>query len=108
MLRLRAIAALLLTAVSGLWGRGDAQQTIRENPPLVIDSLYGPDVFAFYCAPCHGRDGKGSGTGRDRAQDPTARPHADRQTQRRHLPDASCGGLRDKWRREIRFRPRDG
>ena len=51
MLRLRAAgAALLLTAVSGLWGLSAAQQTIRENPPLVIDSLYGPDVFAFYCA----------------------------------------------------------
>ena len=62
MLRLRAaIAALLLTPAPGLWGLGAAQQTIRENPPLVIDSLYGPDVFAFYCAPCHGRDGKGSG-----------------------------------------------
>ena len=62
MFRLRAaLAALLLTAVSGLWGLSAAQQTLRENPPLVIDSLYGPDVFAFYCAPCHGRDGKGSG-----------------------------------------------
>jgi mono/diheme cytochrome c family protein len=23
--------------------------------------VYGPDVFAFYCAPCHGADGKGRG-----------------------------------------------
>jgi mono/diheme cytochrome c family protein len=62
MFRLRTIAALLLlAAVFGLCVRGYAQQTIRENPPLVINSLYGPDVFAFYCAPCHGRDGKGGG-----------------------------------------------
>ena len=61
MLRLRVIAALLLAGGFGLCVPSFAQQTIRENPPLVIDSLYGPDVFAFYCAPCHGRDGKGSG-----------------------------------------------
>ena len=62
MLRLRAaIAALLLTAASGLPGPRAAQQTIRENPLLVIDSLYGPDLFSFYCAPCHVRDGKGGG-----------------------------------------------
>jgi mono/diheme cytochrome c family protein len=61
MLRLRVIVALLLTTGFGLGVRGFARQTIRENPPLVIDSLYGPDVFKFYCAPCHGRDGKGGG-----------------------------------------------
>ena len=60
MRRLRAIAALLLATVFGLCIGGYAQP-IRENPPLVIDSLYGPDLFAFYCASCHGRDGKGSG-----------------------------------------------
>jgi mono/diheme cytochrome c family protein len=59
MLRLRIIIALLLAAF-GLGVRGLAQ-TIRENPPLVIDSMYGPDVFKFYCAPCHGLDGKGGG-----------------------------------------------
>lgn len=61
MLGLRVITALLLAIVFGLCVRGYAQQTHRQNPPLVIDSLYGPDVFAFYCAPCHGHDGKGSG-----------------------------------------------
>jgi len=29
--------------------------------PLVIDSMAGPDLFQFYCAPCHGRDGRGGG-----------------------------------------------
>jgi mono/diheme cytochrome c family protein len=61
MLRLRVIVSLLLTMGFGLGIRGLAQQTIRQNPPLVIDSLYGPDVFKFYCAPCHGHDGKGNG-----------------------------------------------
>ena len=30
-------------------------------PPLVIASLSGGDLFQFYCASCHGRDGKGDG-----------------------------------------------
>jgi mono/diheme cytochrome c family protein len=62
MLPLRlAFAAVILTAVFGVCVRGSAQQIIRERPRLAIDSLYGPDVFAFYCAPCHGRDEKGAG-----------------------------------------------
>jgi mono/diheme cytochrome c family protein len=61
MLRWQVIAELLLIAGCALSTEGSAQRTIRENPPLVIDSLYGPDVFRFYCAPCHGRDGTGGG-----------------------------------------------
>jgi mono/diheme cytochrome c family protein len=38
-----------------------AQTTGRQNPPLVIASVYGRDLFEFYCASCHGRDGKGGG-----------------------------------------------
>ena len=37
------------------------QTTGSRNPPLVIPSLYGRDLFEFYCATCHGRDGKGGG-----------------------------------------------
>ena len=33
----------------------------QRNPPLVIDSMVGRDLFDFYCATCHGRDGKGAG-----------------------------------------------
>ena len=33
----------------------------RTPPPLVIESLAGEDSFSFYCAPCHGRAGKGDG-----------------------------------------------
>jgi mono/diheme cytochrome c family protein len=36
-------------------------QTVPENPPLVIRSVLGRDLFEFYCATCHGRDGKGNG-----------------------------------------------
>ena len=51
----------LLIGVFTLRAGGAPQQTSPKNPPLVIDSLYGPDLFKFYCAPCHGRDGKGHG-----------------------------------------------
>ena len=37
------------------------QTTGRANPPLVIASMYGRDLFMFYCASCHGRDGRGGG-----------------------------------------------
>ena len=33
----------------------------RTNPPLVIESVAGNDVCAFYCASCHGRSGGGDG-----------------------------------------------
>jgi mono/diheme cytochrome c family protein len=32
-----------------------------QAAPLVINSLVGRDLFQFYCATCHGRDGKGAG-----------------------------------------------
>lgn len=38
-----------------------AQTTGQTRPPLVIRSTAGLDLFAFYCASCHGRDGTGGG-----------------------------------------------
>ena len=38
-----------------------AQQTGRTPPPLLIPSVAGGDLFRFYCASCHGREGKGDG-----------------------------------------------
>jgi mono/diheme cytochrome c family protein len=38
-----------------------AQTTGPPTPSLVIRSLAGRDLFGFYCATCHGRDGKGNG-----------------------------------------------
>jgi mono/diheme cytochrome c family protein len=37
------------------------QITGQRNPPLVISSTSGRDLFEFYCATCHGRDGTGGG-----------------------------------------------
>jgi mono/diheme cytochrome c family protein len=57
----------LSTTVSGLlilmcWdSRTVGQTTGPKNPPLVISSMDGRDLFDFYCASCHGRDGKGAG-----------------------------------------------
>lgn len=38
-----------------------AQTTGLKTPDLVIRSMAGKDLFEFYCASCHGRDGKGDG-----------------------------------------------
>lgn len=38
-----------------------AQTTGPCNPPLMVQSLVGRDLFEFYCASCHGRDAKGNG-----------------------------------------------
>jgi mono/diheme cytochrome c family protein len=52
---------LALLAVSLAHGSSAGQTTGPNNPPLVISSVYGRDLFEFYCASCHGRDGKGGG-----------------------------------------------
>jgi mono/diheme cytochrome c family protein len=57
------IAGLLVSvALATAWGQKAAgQQTARPPSPLVIPSLYGGDLYRFYCASCHGREGKGDG-----------------------------------------------
>jgi mono/diheme cytochrome c family protein len=50
-----------LGAFVGVAGAGQTGQPPQKRPPLVIDSMAGRDLFAFYCASCHGRDGKGDG-----------------------------------------------
>jgi mono/diheme cytochrome c family protein len=55
-------ALVALALISALAARGVAgQQNGRTPPPLVIPSMSGGDLFRFYCASCHGRDGKGDG-----------------------------------------------
>jgi mono/diheme cytochrome c family protein len=54
--------ALLLTIVAvaivlPVWAAGRQ----LKAPALVIPSMYGRDLYAFYCASCHGRDAKGDG-----------------------------------------------
>ncbi len=54
--------ALVALALISAWGSGVAgQQTGRTPPPLVIPSVSGGDLFRFYCASCHGHEGKGDG-----------------------------------------------
>ena len=52
------LSAMLVVALSfGTAG----QVTGPTRPPLIIPSLYGQDLYNYYCASCHGRDGKGGG-----------------------------------------------
>jgi mono/diheme cytochrome c family protein len=48
-----------ITIAAGVYAQG--QTTGRPNPPLVNPSVAGQDLFAVYCASCHGRDGAGHG-----------------------------------------------
>lgn len=57
----RAVVCLALCA-AGLGATAVAgQKTGPATPPLVIESMYGPDLYRLYCATCHGRDAKGGG-----------------------------------------------
>jgi mono/diheme cytochrome c family protein len=48
--------------VGGLAVLADAGQKIAPaTASLVIESMYGPDLYRHYCATCHGKDGKGRG-----------------------------------------------
>ncbi len=52
-------AALLVGGFAVMLAAG--QSTSPATPPLVIESMYGPDLYRLYCATCHGRDGRGNG-----------------------------------------------
>jgi mono/diheme cytochrome c family protein len=54
----RAVAALVGLV---LMPPAAAAQRPAQNPPLVIESMAGGDLFRFYCGSCHGADGKGQG-----------------------------------------------
>src|SRR6185503_5315015 len=57
-------AMLLTLAVAAAAAAGALAQTTAHpsRPPLAIRSLAGKDLFDFYCASCHGRDGSGNGS----------------------------------------------
>jgi mono/diheme cytochrome c family protein len=48
---------VLMTAAGGSM----SAQTPSRPPRLGLSSVYGPDLFRFYCASCHGPDGRGGG-----------------------------------------------
>ena len=54
-----AICASLL-ASAGV-AAAASQKTGPVTPPVVNESMYGPDLYRHYCATCHGRDAKGNG-----------------------------------------------
>ncbi|MBZ5558067.1 MAG: cytochrome c [Acidobacteriia bacterium] len=63
---MRASRIIGLCVIAGAWAGAmgavvPAQTTGPRNPPLVIQSVEGRDLFEFYCATCHGRDGRGGG-----------------------------------------------
>jgi mono/diheme cytochrome c family protein len=53
-----AIGTLVLAAVASTL---DAQPSKSRAQSLTIESMYGADLYDFYCASCHGIDGKGNG-----------------------------------------------
>jgi mono/diheme cytochrome c family protein len=55
---LLAIGGVVFLAASAPSLSGQARP---QRPSLVIPTLYGGDLFQFYCASCHGREGKGDG-----------------------------------------------
>jgi mono/diheme cytochrome c family protein len=54
---LTTFSATFLAAIA-MASQGPPSQAL---PPLVIESVAGKDNFDRYCAPCHGRDGRGAG-----------------------------------------------
>jgi len=55
---LMAAGFVIATAAAGAGGQ---RSTVDISPSLANPSLVGADTYAFYCAPCHGKDGKGRG-----------------------------------------------
>jgi mono/diheme cytochrome c family protein len=63
-MRMQSTVGLTLAlSIGAAWSASFAQTTGTLNPPLVIESVAGHDVFTFYCASCHGRSGRGDGPG---------------------------------------------
>jgi len=59
---LGVIAGVVLVGI--LTGRRESVKSVDKRAPeevRLIESLEGPALFQAYCAPCHGKDGKGGG-----------------------------------------------
>jgi len=60
--RFVAAAAFVSLAAAGAAAAGGGQQPAAgPRGSLLTPSLAGVDNFMLYCAPCHGRDGRGAG-----------------------------------------------
>ena len=60
-MRLRmSCCVALFVAIGGAVGAGGTQ-VVDVTPTLVLPSMSGRDIFRYYCATCHGRDGRGNG-----------------------------------------------
>jgi mono/diheme cytochrome c family protein len=55
------IVVVAIASVGGARPGAAGQAPHQESRPLAIDSLGATDSYVFYCAPCHGRGGKGDG-----------------------------------------------
>jgi mono/diheme cytochrome c family protein len=53
--------AVLATAAASAAIAGGQRSATGKVPSLLIPSLAGQDNFSSYCAPCHGRTGRGDG-----------------------------------------------
>ena len=60
-LMLKVAAGLSAMVLLGTYPISAQNPDRQKAPDFVIRSLAGRDLFDFYCASCHGRDGKGSG-----------------------------------------------
>ena len=57
----RAVCLVAVCAAAAARPTVAGQKTGPSTPPLVMESMYGPDLYRLYCATCHGRDAKGGG-----------------------------------------------
>ena len=58
--RLSIVAALLLLPAIAL-AQTASKPTIEKRPAPYTSASDGPQMFTTYCAPCHGKTGKGDG-----------------------------------------------
>ncbi len=52
------VAPLIVVTGIGTYG---GQSSDPTKPDMILRSMAGRDLFQFYCASCHGADGKGNG-----------------------------------------------
>ena len=95
---IKTVLTAITLIVLGALALGAAQDVHQSpNPPLVIKSTYGADLYKFYCSSCHGVTARGSG-----AVSPLQLPAPDLTALARHNGGAFP---RDRVRESITFGP---